>query len=58
MPTVEKHKRNLIGEYMSNYNKYLMSDYNKARIEALEDEIERLNIEVINLQIKLKLKDK
>ena len=35
-----------------------MSDYNKARIEALEDEIERLNIEVINLQIKLKLKDK
>jgi len=58
MPTVEKHKRNLIGEYMSNYNKYLMSDYNKARIEALEAEIERLNIEIINLQIKLKLKDK
>jgi len=35
-----------------------MSDYNKARIEALEAEIERLNIEIINLQIKLKLKDK
>lgn len=58
MPTVETHKRNLIGEYMSNYNKYPMSDYNKARIEALEAEIERLNIEIINLQIKLKLKDK
>lgn len=58
MPTAEKHKRNLIGEYMSNYNKHMMSDYNKARIEALEAEIERLNIEIINLQIKLKLKDK